>query len=272
VTEIAAGGLVAPRLCFGLARGCSPDEQRCIDFESNLLSDPLWRRRTLEFAGGEGLDVFLRVEPTVRGRGHARVALGSFVVTAERREPWPVEVAKLAPMTTEFAERAPADVDAKALWERWSRNRAVFAAALAGPTDDGLAQALLAAAADQERSFAAFTASHPEETFWRLWELVPGGGDSRPGARPDLILVVIDCARRDHLSAYGYSRATTPQIDALLAARASSSPMPPASGATNYSMPSMMTSRYPTEHRFQRRMVLAAEERTLAESCARRDA
>src|SRR5262249_14383494 len=113
VTEIAAGGLVAPRLVFGIERGGTPDEQHCIDFEAHLLSDPLWRRRTLEFAGGEGLDVFLRVEPTVRGRGHARVALGSFVVTAERREPWPIEAGQPAPMPGEFAERAPADVDAK---------------------------------------------------------------------------------------------------------------------------------------------------------------
>ena len=35
--------------------------------------------------------------------------------------------------------------------------------------------------------------------------------------RPDLILVSIDCLRADHMGAYGYSRPTTPTIDALAA-------------------------------------------------------
>lgn len=36
-----------------------------------------------------------------------------------------------------------------------------------------------------------------------------------PGARPNILLVVCDTVRADHVSADGYSRPTTPQIDAL---------------------------------------------------------
>lgn len=44
-------------------------------------------------------------------------------------------------------------------------------------------------------------------------------GCSRPAARPNLILIVVDTLRFDHLGAYGYSRPTSPEIDARLAAR-----------------------------------------------------
>ncbi|HUP22330.1 MAG TPA: sulfatase [Thermoanaerobaculia bacterium] len=43
-------------------------------------------------------------------------------------------------------------------------------------------------------------------------------GGPRP-ARPDVVLVVIDTLRADHVGAYGYARDTTPRLDALFAAR-----------------------------------------------------
>jgi len=44
------------------------------------------------------------------------------------------------------------------------------------------------------------------------------GGDGRkPAKRPNVLLVSLDTVRADHLSAYGYGRATSPHIDALAA-------------------------------------------------------
>ncbi len=51
-----------------------------------------------------------------------------------------------------------------------------------------------------------------------LFSLLLSPGLARAGAgadRPNILLVAIDTCRADHLSAYGYARATTPHIDAL---------------------------------------------------------
>jgi len=42
-----------------------------------------------------------------------------------------------------------------------------------------------------------------------------GGGDSGADMRPDLLLILLDAARADHLGCYGYERPTTPVIDRL---------------------------------------------------------
>ncbi|MHC4846564.1 MAG: sulfatase-like hydrolase/transferase, partial [Planctomycetota bacterium] len=47
-----------------------------------------------------------------------------------------------------------------------------------------------------------------------VWLLAPGCGPSED-TRPDLVLVVVDTLRADHLSAYGYERPTSPGLDAL---------------------------------------------------------
>lgn len=60
----------------------------------------------------------------------------------------------------------------------------------------------------------------------------------------DLLLVTIDALRADHVSAYGYGRATTPNIDALAAEgtlfESAYCPTP----HTSYSITSMMTGKY----------------------------
>lgn len=43
----------------------------------------------------------------------------------------------------------------------------------------------------------------------------PAPDPSRPGTGPNLLLIVLDSARRDHLGLHGYHRPTTPSIDAL---------------------------------------------------------
>ncbi len=45
----------------------------------------------------------------------------------------------------------------------------------------------------------------------------PGGSDGGGDPRPDIVLVVIDTLRADHLSAYGYRRPTSPRLDRLAA-------------------------------------------------------
>jgi arylsulfatase A-like enzyme len=44
-----------------------------------------------------------------------------------------------------------------------------------------------------------------------------GACSQPPDTRPDLLLVVVDTLRADHLSAYGYARPTSPGLDALAA-------------------------------------------------------
>jgi arylsulfatase A-like enzyme len=43
----------------------------------------------------------------------------------------------------------------------------------------------------------------------------PGTAAAANPARPNVLLVVLDTVRRDHVSAYGYERKTTPSVDAL---------------------------------------------------------
>jgi arylsulfatase A-like enzyme len=74
------------------------------------------------------------------------------------------------------------------------------------------------------------------------------GREPAGGARPDVVLIVIDTLRADHLGVYGYDRDTSPHIDALASrgvvfTRASSP-----SSWTRPAIASLMTSRLPSEH------------------------
>lgn len=50
-----------------------------------------------------------------------------------------------------------------------------------------------------------------------LLALLVAGACGPPDRRPDVLLVVLDAVRADHVSAYGYARPTTPRLDALAA-------------------------------------------------------
>lgn len=63
------------------------------------------------------------------------------------------------------------------------------------------------------------------------------------GPRPDLLLVVIDTLRADHLSTYGYPRPTSPQIDALGARGVVCTDATSQSSWTLPSMASLLTGR-----------------------------
>ena len=58
---------------------------------------------------------------------------------------------------------------------------------------------------------------HPRRPVTAYWGdlFVHSGTPDR--ARPNIVLLLVDTLRRDHVSAYGYERPTTPQIDALAA-------------------------------------------------------
>ncbi len=63
-----------------------------------------------------------------------------------------------------------------------------------------------------------------------------------------IILVVIDCLRADHVSAYGYHRATTPTIDVLAAEGVLWEQAFSTSSWTKPSVASMLTGLYPSAH------------------------
>ena len=77
------------------------------------------------------------------------------------------------------------------------------------------------------------------------------GGDEQED-RPDLILVSIDCLRADHVGAYGYSRPTTPTLDALASESVLFENTVSVSSWTLPTHMSMLTGLMPTEHGLSR--------------------
>ncbi len=65
----------------------------------------------------------------------------------------------------------------------------------------------------------------------------------------NVILVVIDTCRADHLSCHGYHRSTTPQLDSLAASGVRFAAAYSQAPWTLPSFASLLTSQYPTEHR-----------------------
>ncbi|MDP6528737.1 MAG: sulfatase [Gemmatimonadota bacterium] len=72
---------------------------------------------------------------------------------------------------------------------------------------------------------------------------------SAPGDAPDVVLVLVDTLRRDHLSAEGYARTTSPSLDALAAEGARFPRFTSPSCYTKPAVASLLTSRYPSGHR-----------------------
>lgn len=75
-----------------------------------------------------------------------------------------------------------------------------------------------------------------------------GCGGSAPLPAPNLILIVIDTLRADHLGAYGYTRPTSPNIDRLAARGVLFENATAPSSWTRPSVGSLFTSRRPSEH------------------------
>ncbi len=77
-----------------------------------------------------------------------------------------------------------------------------------------------------------------------LW--LSGCGNFRQGKRPDIILIVVDTLRADHVACCGYQRNTTPNIDKLARAGILFSNAIVTSPWTLPSVASILTSQYPS--------------------------
>ncbi len=69
-----------------------------------------------------------------------------------------------------------------------------------------------------------------------------------PSTSPNIVLIVLDAVRRDHLSAYGYWRQTTPYIDSLAASGVRFERAYATSCWTLPSHASLFTGLYPSQH------------------------
>lgn len=84
---------------------------------------------------------------------------------------------------------------------------------------------------------------------WVLRPSSEGPGDLPPPAlAPDLLLVVVDTLRADHLGTYGHDLATSPALDAFAARGVVFERAYAHSGWTLPSMASLLTGLYPFEH------------------------
>lgn len=97
--------------------------------------------------------------------------------------------------------------------------------------------------------------------------LVLGSGCRTPGPEPpNIVLVVSDALRKDHLGVYGYSRPTSPRLDAFAAEAAVFDNAFAQSPFTKSSVATMFTSLYPHQHGvLDHPQVLSDELLTLAE-------
>ncbi|MBY0277196.1 sulfatase-like hydrolase/transferase, partial [Candidatus Binatia bacterium] len=96
--------------------------------------------------------------------------------------------------------------------------------------------------------------------------LLDGRARAAADTRPNLLVIVIDAQRADHLSSYGYGRATSPRLDAFFARGVRFTNAIAASNRTSTSMASFWTGQMPLRHGvFRRGDVLPERFTTLAE-------
>jgi arylsulfatase len=94
--------------------------------------------------------------------------------------------------------------------------------------------------------------AHSGRSFLLLWALLTsllGTGCGERAARPNIVLLVVDTLRADHLGSYGYPRPTSPVLDALAAKGTLFVDVTASSSWTRPSIGSLFTSRLPSEHR-----------------------
>lgn len=77
-------------------------------------------------------------------------------------------------------------------------------------------------------------------------------GCTRPPVPPNVVFVVIDTLRADHLGSYGYAKAQTPRFDALALGGTRFSAARSPTSWTLPSVASLLTGRYPGEHGVER--------------------
>ena len=77
----------------------------------------------------------------------------------------------------------------------------------------------------------------------------PGPSDAAARSRPNIIIIVLDATRADHLSVYGYSRETDPNIKAFAKKGMVFNRMYAQAPSTRPSVATLFTSLYPAVHR-----------------------
>jgi arylsulfatase A-like enzyme len=93
------------------------------------------------------------------------------------------------------------------------------------------------------------------------------GCEPEPSPKPNVVLIVIDTLRADHLGAYGYDKPTSPRLDALAGEGARFANARATSSWTLPSVASMLTGLYPAAHGAERNdAALAVEADTLPEA------
>ena len=74
------------------------------------------------------------------------------------------------------------------------------------------------------------------------------GGDAGPGGRTNLLLVVFDTTRADHISCYGHARNTTPYVDSLAAGGTRFDELRSQSSLTPVSAATLLSGTQPYRH------------------------
>ena len=99
------------------------------------------------------------------------------------------------------------------------------------------------------RNSTSFRPLYALLTAWALgWLSLPALAEPPPPRFPDILLVTVDTLRVDRLSAYGYHRQTSPNLDALIRNGVQFTEARVPEPLTAPSMISMVTSLYPHEH------------------------
>ncbi len=99
-----------------------------------------------------------------------------------------------------------------------------------------------------------------------LATVLPGCGGDGDGEGPNILLITLETTRADHLGVNGYSRETSPHLDAFAAGGVNFENALSVSPRTNPSLASLMTSLYPHEHGVRNLVIpLDGGNRTLAE-------
>src|SRR5262245_34109497 len=87
-----------------------------------------------------------------------------------------------------------------------------------------------------------------ESGLWLRERMAVAALTSAPPAAPNVLMIVVDTLRADHLSGYGYARPTSPRLDRLAQEGALFESAFSASSWTAPSHASLLTGRHPHEH------------------------
>ena len=80
--------------------------------------------------------------------------------------------------------------------------------------------------------------------FFIVFPAVSREKGGEPSSPPNVVFILLDAARADHFSCYGYDKKTTPRIDAIGQRGAIFLKNFVAATETYYSLPLIFTSRY----------------------------